>query len=232
MKKLAIFVEGQTEAVFIERFVEEVAGKHNVLIQSKRILGGATVPKAVRQIHAARQPAGEQYFVLIYDCCGDNLVKTRIQEEHESLTKSGYTFIIGIRDVRPAFSANDIPKLEQGLRKYIKTSLIPVHFILSVMELEAWFLAEHTHFQKVDPAISIQNIKSQLGFDPSFEDMSARENPTIDLDSCYKLAGISYRKGGDERTIYALDYSRFYVELDAKIPSIRQLNNCLNDFLG
>jgi hypothetical protein len=231
VKKLAIFVEGRTEAIFVERFVEDVAGKHNVLIESKQILGGVTVPKTVRKIHAARQSAGESYFVLIYDCGGDAQVKTRIQEEHESLTKSGYECIIGIRDVRPSFSENDIPRLEDGLKKYIKTSLIPVHFILSVMELEAWFLAEHTHFQRVDPGISIAKIVASVGFDPSTDDMSARENPTQDLDACYKLAGMSYKKGGDERTISALDYSRIYVELGDKIPAIKRLNSCLDVFL-
>lgn len=231
MKKLAIFVEGQTEAVFIEKFIEEVAGRNNTLIEARRILGGTSVPKSVINISAIKQPAGEKYFVMIYDCCGDTQVKTRIQEEHESLSKSGYSCIIGIRDVRPTFSSDEIPKLESGLKKYIKTSLIPVHFILSIMELEAWFLAEHTHFERIDASINSASILANFGFDPSADDMTARENPTLDLDACYGIAGKKYDKGGDQKTIEALDYSRMYIELGQSIPSINKLNRCLDEFL-
>ena len=42
MNKLAVFVEGYTEVVFIERLIEEIAGKQNVRIEHRKIRGGAT----------------------------------------------------------------------------------------------------------------------------------------------------------------------------------------------
>ena len=33
MKKLSVFVEGQTEQLFIERLLEQVAGKSNIAIE-------------------------------------------------------------------------------------------------------------------------------------------------------------------------------------------------------
>jgi len=71
-----------------------------------------------------------------------NLRKSR---EYDNLSKKDYSLIIGLRDVHP-ISRADIGKLEAGLPRFVKTKPIPVEFILSVMEVEAWFLAEHSHF--------------------------------------------------------------------------------------
>jgi len=117
-----------------------------------------------------------------------------------------------------------------GLKKYIKTSLIPVEFFLSVMELEAWFLAEFNHFPKIDPSITTMEICSQLGFDPVHDDLSLRENPTDDLNSAYLIGGKPYVKGVDT-TINVLDYPFMYLQLSEKIPSLKKLGNSIDEFL-
>src|SRR4051794_8764885 len=124
MNRLTVFVEGATEVVFVEKLVCEIAGEHNVLIESRRITGGSSVRRRSALLKAAKQNTGQKYFVLIVDCCGDHQVKTRILEEHENLTRAGYAKIIGVRDVRPNFTHADIPRLQASLPKYIKTSLI------------------------------------------------------------------------------------------------------------
>ena len=62
------------------------------------------------------------------------------------------------------------------------------------METEAWFLAESTHFSRIDPAITISAIKSNLGFDPENDSMELRPNPAVDLNDCYHIGGKSYKK--------------------------------------
>ena len=133
MKKLAAFVEGHTEVAYVEKLIEEIAGKNKVLIEHKKITGGSSVRREMRTIRAAKPSTGEQYFVLLVDCGGDESVKTRIMEEHENLTRSGYSRIIGLRDVRPKFTYAEIPRLEMNLPKYIRTSLAPVTFILAII---------------------------------------------------------------------------------------------------
>ena len=39
MNKLAVFAEGYTEAVFVERLVEEIAGTNNVRIERRQFRG-------------------------------------------------------------------------------------------------------------------------------------------------------------------------------------------------
>ena len=171
MNRLAIFVEGYTEILFVEKLINEIAGKNNVLIDHKKIIGGSKVRRRILTVKAANPDASKKYYILLIDCGGDEQVKSRIIEEHRALTNKGYSKIIGIRDVRPNFTYAEIPKLEASLPKYIKTSLCPVRFILQIMEIEAWFLAETTHFSKISPSITLDTIKSALGFDPENEDM-------------------------------------------------------------
>src|SRR5437763_589689 len=103
MNKLAVFVEGYTEVFFIEKLIEEIAGANQVLIEHREIRGGGVARRTLGLVRAARPDTGQKFFVLIVDCGGDRLVKTRILEEHENLTKAGYSAIIGLRDVRPDF---------------------------------------------------------------------------------------------------------------------------------
>jgi hypothetical protein len=231
MKKLAVFVEGYTELQFVDRIVEEIAGAHNVIIEHRRISGGVSVPRRMHMLQAARRASGEKLYVLIVDCTGDEQVKTRILEEHLNLTKSGYIRVIGVRDVRPKFIHAEILRLERGLPLYIKTSLIPVEWILSIMEIEAWFLAEHTHFQRISPAITPVAIRTALGFDPEHDDMSQRTEPAADLNACYALGGLAYSKTNSGATVAALDSAYVYLELRSRIPYLDKLLRLLDTFL-
>ena len=231
MHRLALFVEGFTEVLFVERLITEIAGKQNVIFEKKQIRGGSKAPRRVVTLEAVRQATHEQFYVLIVDCGGDRQVKDRILQEHESLTKKGFVKIFGLRDVRPDFLRADIPKLEAGLRKYVKTSLAPVEFILAVMEIEAWFLAEHNHFHRIDPTLTPAVITASLGFNPATSDMSLRAEPAADLDACYQLAGKRYMKG-DPMTVEALDYAAVYLELQDAIPYLNRLSDGIGDFIA
>lgn len=121
-----------------------------------------------------------------------------------SLNNTTRPFVI-VRSERP------IPRLETGLAKYIKTSLIPVEFYLSVMEIEAWFLAEFNHYPKIDPSITLPRIKATLGFDPQHDDMGLRTAPTDDLIACYQLGGKIYEKRKADITVAALDFPFIYL---------------------
>ncbi len=232
MNKLAVFVEGHTEAIFVDRLVEEVAGNNRVRIELRKIRGGSSVRRTSIQVRAAQPETGQQYYVLILDCGGDAAVKSRILEEHENLTRSGYAKILGLRDVRPKYAAAEIGKLERGLRLRIRTSLIPVQFILSIMEIEAWFLAEVTHFPRIHPSITVDAIRSTLGFDPENDDMEKRDNPAQDLADCYAIGGKLYEKAKAKETVDTLDFGQVYLRLPAKFDYLSALLASVDSFLA
>ena len=232
MKRIAFFVEGLTEVTFVTKLIEQIAGENNVVIHSKRIAGGSRVPKSISEINAKKSPTGEDYYVLIYDCGGDGQVAQRIREEHENLTKAEYEKIIGIRDVYPKYSKDQIPKLEIGLRYRIREKFIPVDFILGVMEVEAWFLLESTHFQRVHKSLTIEAVKEALNFDPLVDDVTLRHCPADDMQACYALAGIDYEKGEAKKTMEALDFAEIYCNLGDRAPYLQKLNDHINEFLS
>ena len=232
MRRLAFFVEGTSEVLFIEKLIEEIAGKNNVTIERGYVRGGRTIPKQLTVINAQNANSGCEYYVLILNCQGDHQVATRITEEHCNFSGIGYEKIIGLRDVRPTFQYSEIPRLETTLRNGFDLSLIPVEIILSVMEIESLFLGETTHFVKIDPAITVDAIKSTLGFDPIKDDMQLRAEPAVDLANCYAIAGKTYTKYLVQDTIDALDFDRIYVEQPQRFQSLSRLVSHIDSFLS
>ena len=232
MKRLAFFVEGYSEVLFVEKLIEEIAGKNNVTIECGFIKGGKNTPKQLTVLNAKNLTSGCEYYVLILNCQGDHQVQTRIIEEHRNLTKVGYEKIIGIRDVRPTFQYSEIPKLRITMQNGLDLSLVPVEIILSVMEIESLFLGETTHFKKIDPAITIDAIKTRFGFDPISDDMELRPKPAADLENCYAIAGKTYAKGLVQDTINALDFDRIYLEQPQRLQSLSRLVSNIDFFLS
>jgi hypothetical protein len=54
MNKLAIFVEGQTEQLFVEKLILEVAGENNVRIEKRKVTGGTTCKRRMKLIEAVK----------------------------------------------------------------------------------------------------------------------------------------------------------------------------------
>jgi hypothetical protein len=234
MRKLAIFVEGYSELLFVDNLVREIIGEQHLTIQLHQIRGGSTVPRSISIMRITKATTDEKFYIQIIDCGGDALVKTRILEEHKNLTDAGFEKIIGIRDVRPDFTLAEIPKLRTGLKLYIKTSLAPVEFILAIMEVEAWFLAEVNHFPTINPALNEALIFTSLGFNPANDDLSLRPDPANDLDQAYKLVGEGYDKtrAHIERTVNNLDYSNVYFETSKRFSDLGVLTGSIENFIS
>ncbi len=234
MKKIAIFVEGQTEQVFVRKLLEEIAGRKNIYIETQMAKIDRNGNRYFTVIRAASASGSvdRKYYVLIRDCGSESNVKTDIRDSLESLSRSGYEKIIGLRDVYPLACA-DIPRLEFGLRYEIPTRFIPVSIILAIMEVEAWFLAEVEHFVKIDPTLTASYIKTSLGFDPSIDNVEQRPHPAQDLDDIYHLAGFSYKKkkSSIQRTISALDYNALYLIVRDRVPSLNKFIEQIDSFM-
>jgi hypothetical protein len=214
--------------------VQEVAGQKNLAIEHRRVIGGGRDGKTLKKNYILKQPATLDeisHYILIINCGGDVLVPQRIHEEQESLSKKGYEKIVGIRDVYPN-TKQDIPTLRRRMKYGIKTSLVPVQFILSVMEIEAWFLSEHNHFPLVDPLITVDAIRDALGFDPEKDDMADRLAPATDMEKAYQIGGKIYKKGCPDGTIDKLDYAYLYLGLRERIPELGEFLQSVDSFLA
>jgi hypothetical protein len=232
MNKLAIFVEGQTEQIFIEKLVRHLGGHHNMSIQVQRLEGGGkNRPRTITQISGTNEVTNQDYFILIMNCGQDERVKSDIIERYDGLITSGYQVIIGVRDVYPS-PRNAIQRLREGLAFRLPTVPIIPLFVLEIMEIEAWFLAEHTHFLHIHPDLTIDRIQQNFGFNPSIEDMQLRDHPSKDLEDIYFLENIYYDKNREciERTVNFLDFDIIVNQIAMNINDLGSLVKTIQDF--
>ncbi len=226
MRRIAFFVEGQTEQIFVNRLIKEILGTRQINIIQKQFRGGVNIPKVeiVKNSSFSRNP---RYEVLIFDCGSDNRVKSEILDNMENLRKNGYEMIVGLRDLYP-IPIDDLEKLERGL-KFLPNKLRSEarHFdvIVAIHEIEAWFLAETSHLRKLDRRLTGKFIKEKLGFDPYTIDPQSRVHPAKDLDNIYRLVGKSYTKRyhATTRIVNKLDYNSIRLNLRYEIPPLNNL---------
>jgi hypothetical protein len=232
-RRIAFFVEGQTEQIFVNRLIREVLGTQQINVIQKQFRGGANVPKQeiVRNSVFSRNP---KYEVLIFDCGADNRVKSEILDNIANLRSKGYEMIVGLRDLYPIPIA-ELDKLEKGLRflpQKLKNESRYFDIVVAIHEIEAWFLAETNHFRKIDKRLTGRFIKEHLGIDPYSMDAQQRVHPAKDLDSIYRLVGKSYTKkyGQILKVVNRLDINNIRNNVRRDMPSLDKFISIVEDF--
>jgi hypothetical protein len=232
LKKLAIFVEGMTEGVFVEKLIREMIDEREVRIEVFEASGGGSSPRRISLIRRNPVEPDQLYYVQIVESTNDERVASDVRDNYDQLARAGFAGIIAIRDVYPDHTAAEIPALRKALRYRLRTKPIDPLFVLGIMEIEAWFIAEHTHFSRIHAGLTLARIIADVGFDPSSEDMQARPCPHDDLHTIYQLEGMAYRKKkrSIQRTVERLDYNYVYFELVNNFPDLQNLTARLDYF--
>ncbi len=243
MKKIAFYVEGLTEQLFINKLLIEIAGQKNIEIELERFQGaGKTRGKEIHP-KTTSQPINPKHYALILDCAGDGGVKSRILEDYQGLFSQGYSEIVGLLDLYPE---SDLAKLEAYLANGVEKNgrlIIPAlpsntTIIVAVREVESWFLSECNHFQCIDETLDNSFITSKVGFNPCTDDMTTLNHPAGELHKIYQLAGKIYvgsngrkRKNRIEKTVECLDYAGIYIALRNRITKLNNLISKIDGFL-
>jgi hypothetical protein len=211
MRKIAIFVEGQTELLFVDRLVQEIAKHSGLAIEHAEGWGGASRARRWNVLKRHKVQPYHEYYMLIVNCGGDSKVKSDILERYHGLKESGYSVILGLRDVYGQFRYEDVTRLRLELNTGLPRSEPTVELLLAIMEIEAWLLAEHTHFARMSPELTPKRIQDKLHFDLERDDLQKRWHPAEDLDRIYQIAGLRYTKqrANLERTLELIDYNYF-----------------------
>jgi len=222
MKRIAIFVEGLTEQILVRKMLESVMKRKNIAIQTVKITGGHNIRMSFTVMQAAQVSRNTGYYVLIYDCGGETNVKGYMMTQRQSLVDKGYSCILGLRDVYPNFTLEDVPKLLRGLNFKMPQKGALTHIHIAIMETEAWFLGEYTHLRKVSKKLSPEFIQKRLGFNPKTDNMELRERPADDLKRVYKLVDHDYTKKRRKLNsiIDKLDFNFFTHRLANKMHSL------------
>ena len=234
MKKIAFYVEGQTELIFINKLLIEIAGSKNIDIQTQNVHNNPIILKTTTQ---SQNP---QYYALIFDCSSDSNVKPRILQDAVSLFNQGYSEVVGLIDLYPR---TDLAKFENELsngtlrngRRIIPPLPNNTSIVIAVREIEDWFLAECNHYTCIDASLVLDAIQvASLGFNPCIDDLMLRNtNAAEDLKNIYQLVGKTYNKSKDkvERTVECLDYANLYLNLRYKLAKLNELITKIDNFL-
>jgi len=231
-KKIACFVEGQTEQIFVERLFQEIAGHKKISIETMKWQG----TKDNRRIQPLKLSTikNAPFFVLLYDCGNDAHVVSDIRKQHQSLIKKGYEKILGLRDLYPTPLGKKEETGIRGILKPLQRIGVPISVILAVMEVEAWFLAEWNYLAKIDNRLTCDFILQKCGLDlRNIIDIEQREHPSQDLDEIYRLVSRKYDKSEitTQEIINNLDYEFLYLDLVNSVKQLKRFIDEIDSFL-
>lgn len=223
MEKLAIFAEGQTEIIFLEKFLLNIIDKNQISIKATQRRNGY-----IRFEPPDPNSRDKKYFVILLDCRGDGTVKSEMINFFENGKAAEYKKVLGLRDLHPV-GFSEIETLKEGLKRGLPATS---RIVLAVQEIEAWFIAENSHLAKKDPRLTADFIKKRAGLDISPELVEKIEEPAEKLKEIFRTVGKDYKKSKSFLRDYCgyLDYGAMYLELPARVPGLKEFVSELDAF--
>ncbi|MEI6489832.1 MAG: hypothetical protein WCP52_12765 [Bacteroidota bacterium] len=222
MRKIAIFVEGQTELVFVREFIKHKYC-YNVNIDCFQLFKEGNLVYAP---YPCVNPNAEVHYTLI-NVGNDVKVPSAICDRENSLFTNGFEKVIGLRDMYCQAYKEITTEIDENLNAEFITEtneLIRlrsnnyenIHICFSIMEIESWFLAMHHIFEKIHPTLTVDFIKQKLELDLTKTDPEeAFFHPVKTFSKIYELAEMSYeKKRGDIESfcnnLCADDFEKLY----------------------
>jgi hypothetical protein len=197
-------------------------------------MGGAKArfPRTTYDVRAPTPIPGARFFALIWDCSTDSRVASDVRDQYQGLVSSGYTSILALRDVRPDFTLADIPNLKSGFARAVPVGPVTPRLVLAALEIEAWFVAEYSHFARIDRTLTPPYVNSQLGIDLIKDPVEHIQQPATLLNQIYGLAGAAYQKSRADvtKTVQALDLELLMSQLPTRAPNFAPLQAELVEF--
>lgn len=200
--KVAIYVEGITEAGFVYRLIGEKYHWDWMRVRMECLnLDPINAGEDLRDYGDENAP---DYF-LIFDSQSDTSVISDICERYQGHRENGFDKVVGLRDVysenyiefyhRQLNSVNIeqfINDIQENLQKMDNTGYIRVRF--AVMETEAWLLALYNVFEKIDPRLDTNGLRDLAEVDVNDDPQTSYFNPFTKLEGVFMAIGRTYSK--------------------------------------
>jgi hypothetical protein len=219
MSAFAIFVEGQTELIFVERLLFEIVDYQGLRIVRETQHGGFYHEIGVR----GAPPANACHNVLLVNCACDGKVLSAIEERAKKLRNAGYDRIIGLRDIHPR-PTHELEEIYELTANRLVSMPLPCKLVFAVREIEAWFLADTEHFGHYNPLLTPAFIQQKIGVDVAQQDVEQIPHPAELLKKIYNLVGGTYDKKFKEahRVVNILNYEYLYLEAPDSVSALKK----------
>lgn len=209
-RKIAIFVEGDTELIFVRHFLNTWYN------YDANLLGFECYKLQSNNKNTVPYPIGDRNSENFYEIIivgNDNSVLSKIFSRAEELGNSGFSSIIGLRDMYcekyhkasshgRVISASLNEKFISAAQKEISLSKlsnrqdIQLHF--AIMEVEAWLLGMNRLPMLIETSLTAEDIKERLKIDMSQDPETSFYHPAVVLSNIFNLGGKSYDKHKNE----------------------------------
>jgi ethanolamine utilization protein EutP (predicted NTPase) len=231
-RKLLICTEGYTETTLVSKLLTELISSNKTLTIKHQRLSGKDSKLEVRHVNRIGTKAAELH-ITIRECCNDARVLSQIKNNyHQWVTSGHFCQVLGVKDIGIRTPA-DIARVSHAQKAQIAKWPLAA-LVLAIIETEAWFLAEETHYAKIHAALTPASIATLLPPQP-FHHISY---PAKELDRIYRTQGQQYLDAGGEKrkafidsTITALDMTVFVMMVAPQFPELEQLIQHLTNFL-
>jgi hypothetical protein len=215
-RKIAIFVEGQSELIVTRELLLKVFEYQGIEIECRNLLEDWNITKADYDYPA---PDAKYHFYIL-NVGNDERVLGVILEQETFLYKNGYDKIIGLRDMygkkyRDKSKQIDaeinqrfiIATQQSVVENAIHAEKITFHY--AIMEVEAWFLALPELLNVINAQLTPSFILEKLGvdlhqIDPEFTFF----HPAKTLNDIFNLIGRSYDKKSKTINELASSYNK------------------------
>ncbi len=238
MIKTAIFVEGQTELIFVREYLLRYFDFQDIALGCYSLFSDF---EFIPVEYEFKPPESGHYFEII-NVGMDGNVLTRLLRREKFLWKAGFQHVIGLRDmysknyrdvskvIDPAINLQFITENRRQINELaINPERISFHF--AIMETEAWILGLVQQFAQLDHRLTRVFIQSKLGYDlENIDPESSFFHPANELEKIYALVGQTYDKSkGDVNSIMSRVQKEHLAEpyLSSKCGSFTEFTNSL-----
>lgn len=202
-RKLAVFVEGQTELIFVREFLKQWYG------YDSNVVGFDCYNLLANEFCDAAYKYGsedsENYYFLV-SVGNDCSVLSSIIGRMKYLQNKGFQQVLGLRDMYSKQYIKDAGKREivdsvsmlhkesvkDILRNNENGTFVDFHF--AIMEVEAWFLGMPRFMEKLDERLTYETVLHNVGINLEDDPEKTIFHPASELGKIYALAGKQYDK--------------------------------------
>lgn len=202
-RKLAVFVEGQTELIFVREFLKQWYN------YDATVVGFNCYNLLANEFCDAEYKYGsdnsENYFFLV-NVGNDGSVLSSIIGRMRFLQNKGFQLVVGLRDmyskqyikdagkheIVDAVTQQHMESVNAVLQGYGVGAFVDFHF--AIMEVEAWFLGMSSFMEKVDERLTTEYVRQNVGISLEDDPEKSIFHPAAELGRIYSSVGKQYDK--------------------------------------
>lgn len=219
--KTIFVVEGQTERIFIENFINQLVSGTPLAITIQQLHGGnlITIREPIDEKHSATHK------IQIIDVGGDDVVNSFISDNLTNFRKRGWEAVYGLRD-RFTGDTKKIPvdqaRVDTACKTMSTTSGLSVDITVAEQEVEAWFISVPAFFQTYHKELTKEEVVKIMSADYSKLPVESIPHPSALIKKVLATRQLNYRKRTHDahKIASCLDYSDLYLTQRNRISAL------------